>query len=53
MLTDLTRQERKDVFTFVGASKKIRAEAASPVSTAAFKSVRTKEHEARLSLSLI
>ena len=28
MLTDLTRQERKDVFTFVGASKKIRAEAA-------------------------
>lgn len=28
MLTDLTRQERKDVFTFVSASKKIRAEAA-------------------------
>ena len=28
MLTDLTRQERKDVFSFVGASKKIRAEAA-------------------------
>lgn len=27
MLTDLTKQERKDVFTFVGASKKIRAEA--------------------------
>lgn len=28
MLTDLTLNERKDVFTFVGASKKIRAEAA-------------------------
>lgn len=28
MLTDLSIQERKDVFTFVGASKKIRAEAA-------------------------
>lgn len=27
MLTDLTLQERKDIFTFVGASKKIRAEA--------------------------
>ena len=28
MLTDLTKQERKDVFTFVGATKRIRAEAA-------------------------